>query len=130
MTLLDAVGWVIVAGLVAFIGYRVLKRSGFIDIETDGIRTRGLMTWSDQEHYLFADIRRFEERYSRPPFARQGSWRLYAVIVEGGQERRCELPNFSGTSFSTLKRALTDWQTAHGCLQPLPLADMSNTVRY
>ncbi len=130
MTLLDAVGWVIVAGLVAFIRYRVLKGASLIDIEPDGIRTRGLMAWSDREHYLFADIRRFEERYWRPPFARQGSWRLYAVIVENGQESRRELPNFSGTSFSTLKRALIEWQTAHGCLQPIPLADMSNTVRY
>jgi hypothetical protein len=36
----------------------------------------------------------------------------------------------SSASFSMLKAALAEWQTAHGCLQPLPLADLSEKVRY
>jgi hypothetical protein len=132
MTDFDAVGWILVAGLAAAMLYLALKRAWSIVIEPDGVRTRGLVRWSDQEHFLFADIRRFDERYWRPPLTGgdQGRWRLYAVTVEGDCETRHELPNWDSSTFSRLKRALADWQTAHGCLQPLPLADLSEKIRY
>ncbi len=130
MSRLDAVGWLLVAVVGAPLVFHFLKRPSSIEIEADGIRTKGLLSWSDQEHFLFADIRRFEERYSKPLLAREGSWLLYAVTMEDGREMRHPLPNFSSVTFSALKKALTDWQTTHGCLQPLPFADMSEMVRY
>jgi hypothetical protein len=132
MTTFDALGWLLVAVVAAVIICLALKRPWTIVIEPDGIKTKGIVEWSDQEHFRFADIRRFEQRFWQYPLSesRQGIWRLYAITVEGDRETRHELPNWAGASFSELKRALADWQIAHGCLQPLPLADLSDRVRY
>jgi len=129
---INVVGWLLVVFLGVSILYLALKTTSSVQIEKDGVRTSGVMRWSDQQHFLFADIRRFEERYWKPPLSRygQGEWRLYVVTVEDGREVRSELPMDSTASFSMLKAALAEWQTAHGCLQPLPLADLSERVRY
>jgi hypothetical protein len=99
----------------------------YVKIFEDRYEAKGTFSWSTRETRWYRDVRRFENRYQRT--GRYGYWQVYAVLRTG--ELAIPLPLLGAGLFSKLKAALLDWQTKHGALEPLPLADMSaSDVQY
>lgn len=120
------IGWALVISLLVLAGVH----PAFIEADRDRVSFKGHFLWAQPRTLEYRDILRFEyRRFGQGVRQNNDLWLVVAILRAGTPHNRVTLPYFGRKPFARLKTALTEWQIAHGCLEPTPFANFSEDVR-